>query len=112
MPNVSELGSPNLRRRVVESIPLKSLRKLISIIDVMDSTSTKIFYAKKKAIEEGDEAVLNQLSKGKDIMSILCASFRPSYLLALTTRAVKANMAASEEDKLPDHELLGQMTYA
>ncbi|KAG5733846.1 Cytochrome P450 3A9, partial [Termitomyces sp. T112] len=52
---------------------------------------------KKKALKEGDEALAKQIGQAKDIMSIL----------------MKANMNASEEDKLPDKEVLGQMaTFA
>ncbi|THH09099.1 hypothetical protein EW145_g2244 [Phellinidium pouzarii] len=47
----------------------------------------------KMAIKAGDDEVRKQVGKGKDIMSIL----------------LKANMEASEEDRLPESEILGQM---
>jgi len=45
-------------------------------------------------LAKGDEAVLKQLGEGKDIMSIL----------------IRANSTASEADKLPEDELVAQMS--
>ena len=43
-------------------------------MDVLNNTAIEIFEKKKKALEEGDESVTQQIGKGKDIMSILSAS--------------------------------------
>ena len=43
------------------------------IVDVLNNTAIEIFEEKKKALEEGDEAMAQQISKGKDIISILSA---------------------------------------
>lgn len=96
---------------MVDVLPWKSLRKLRDIIDIMHNTSTEIFDAKKKALEEGNEAVSKQVGRGKDILSILSA--RKSSLVASTLMippfVVKANMDADEEDKLSEQEVLGQV---
>jgi hypothetical protein len=42
------------------------------MIDIMDKTSTEIFQSKKVALQQGNEALLKQVGRGKDIMSILC----------------------------------------
>ena len=42
-------------------------------MDVLHKTTVEIFEAKKKALEEGDEAVAQQIGQGKDFMSILSA---------------------------------------
>ena len=42
-------------------------------MDVLHNTTVEIFESKKKALEEGDEAVTRQISQGKDFMSILSA---------------------------------------
>ena len=42
-------------------------------MDVLHNTTVEIFEAKKKALEEGDEAVTQQIGQGKDFMSILSA---------------------------------------
>ncbi|KAJ2926652.1 hypothetical protein H1R20_g10424, partial [Candolleomyces eurysporus] len=68
------------------------------IIDVMHQTSVEILEATKKSLKEGGETK-SRIGGGKDIMSIL----------------VKANMEASEEDRLPESEILAQistMTFA
>ncbi|EED84244.1 predicted protein [Postia placenta Mad-698-R] len=62
--------------------------------DAMDAHSKRIFEQKKQALAQGDKAVLNQVGEGKDILS----------------RLMQANMAASEEDRLSENELLGQMS--
>ncbi|KAF9238637.1 cytochrome P450 [Melanogaster broomeanus] len=94
LPYAVKIGPPKFRRYIAEIIPSKDLHELLRVVDIMDKTSIDIFEAKKKALLMGDEAVLKQVGRGKDIMSIL----------------LKANMAASEEDRLPDDELIGQMT--
>ena len=43
------------------------------IVDVLNTTAAGIFEEKKKALEEGDEAVAHQIGEGNDIMSILSA---------------------------------------
>jgi len=47
------------------------VKKLKNIVDTLHNTSLLIYEAKKKAIIEGDEALLRQIGRGKDIMSIL-----------------------------------------
>lgn len=82
LPTLVKIGTPRLRRLMVNVLPWKSLRKLRDIIDIMHNTSTEIFDAKKKALEEGNEAVSKQVGRGKDILSILSA--RKSSLVAST----------------------------
>ncbi|OBZ73462.1 Ubiquitin carboxyl-terminal hydrolase isozyme L5 [Grifola frondosa] len=94
IPILAKIGSPVFRRRVVELIPYKPYQRVLEIVDIMDTRSKEVFYAKKAAMKKGDEAVLAQFGEGKDIMS----------------RLLQANMAASVEDKLSDDELLGQMS--
>ncbi|KAH9944845.1 cytochrome P450 monooxygenase [Amylocystis lapponica] len=93
-PYVVKLGSAAFRRRVLDVIPHKPLQKLKDIVDTMGHGAAEVFHVKKQAMEAGDDAVLQQVGEGKDIMSIL----------------MKANMEVSDEDKLPEHELIAQMT--
>lgn len=94
LPFLINVGSPNFRRFVVKNFPWKALREICSIVDVMDEITTKVFEEKKRALSKGDGAVLHQFQEGKDIMSIL----------------LRANMNASVEDRLPDSELVAQMS--
>jgi len=52
-------------------MPGRSVQELKNIIDIIHNTSVMIYESKKKAIAEGNKAVLSEISQGKDIMSIL-----------------------------------------
>ncbi|KAH9930173.1 cytochrome P450 [Amylocystis lapponica] len=93
IPYIGRLGSPAFRRWLVEMIPHKQIQKMTAIVDVMADRASDILAEKKNALRAGDEAVMRQVGEGKDIMSIL----------------MKANMEASEDDRLPEPELLAQM---
>ncbi|KAF8199596.1 cytochrome P450 [Pholiota molesta] len=81
-------------RFIVNLIPSQPIRELREIVDILHNTSVEILQSKKKALEEGDEAVSRQIGQGKDILSIL----------------MRANMEASNEDVLSQEELLAQMS--
>ncbi|KAL6306606.1 cytochrome P450 monooxygenase [Sparassis latifolia] len=94
LPYLMQLGPASLRRRLVGLIPNRRVQRIKSAVDTLEKRSREIFDAKKAALLQGDEAVMHQIGEGRDIMSVL----------------IKANMAAkSEEDKLPEDQLLGQM---
>ncbi|KAF8896610.1 cytochrome P450 [Infundibulicybe gibba] len=93
-PYVAHIGPAWLQRWVVDILPWKNLHRLRDIVDTMHNTSTQIFEEKKRALREGDEAIAKQVGQGKDIMSIL----------------MRANMQAADEDRLPDSEVLAQVT--
>ncbi|KAF9036182.1 cytochrome P450 [Panaeolus papilionaceus] len=83
-----------LSRFFLEAFPWRTLSKIKGLVDVLERTSVEIFREKKKALEAGDDALLEQLGQGKDIISVL----------------MKANTLASEEDRMSDIELIGQVT--
>ncbi|KAI0359045.1 cytochrome P450 [Trametes cingulata] len=94
LPLAIKIGSPAFRRRVVELLPSANVQRLKDISDTMHARSLLIFNEKKEALARGDDAVKHQIGEGRDIMSIL----------------LRENMMASEEDKLPDDELIGQVS--
>ncbi|GLB40488.1 putative cytochrome P450 family protein [Lyophyllum shimeji] len=94
LPTLSKIGPPWFRRLVINLMPWKKIRRLRDVINLMDQTTVRIFEEKRKALEAGDEALSKQVHEAKDIMSIL----------------MKANLAATEGDQLPDKEVLGQMS--
>ncbi|KAG6900250.1 hypothetical protein C0993_000891 [Termitomyces sp. T159_Od127] len=96
LPILVKIGSPKFRRWLVDHFPNKRLHAIRDIIDTWDRTTSEIFEAKKRALEEGDEALAQQIGQAKDLMSIL----------------MKANIEASEEDRLSDREVLGQVGRA
>ncbi|RXW11208.1 hypothetical protein EST38_g14647, partial [Candolleomyces aberdarensis] len=70
-----------------------SLKNFADMVDVMHNTSVAIFESKKNS-SASEEELSSQPGKGKDIMSVL----------------LKANLAAPEQDRLPDSELLAQIS--
>ncbi|KAI0720771.1 cytochrome P450 [Cerioporus squamosus] len=86
-PLLTKLGPTWFRRWLVDHLPFKQVQDLKSVVDVLYDTSARIIEDKKAALEKGELAV------GRDIISIL----------------LKANMAANEEDRLPDEQIKGQM---
>ncbi|RPD54893.1 cytochrome P450 [Lentinus tigrinus ALCF2SS1-7] len=95
LPYVPDFGTPALRRKLLELVPNPAVQKMKDIVDTMWRRSEEIYESKKRALEQGDsKAVAQQIGEGKDIMSIL----------------LQANMNAAEQDRLPEEELLGQMS--
>ncbi|KAI0754308.1 cytochrome P450 [Daedaleopsis nitida] len=94
LPYIPEFGNPSLRRRLVEMVPHDGVQQMKAFIDTMHRRSVEIYREKQRALELGDEAVTKQIGEGKDIMNIL----------------MRANMAASEEDRLPEEELIAQVS--
>ncbi|KAH9918750.1 cytochrome P450 [Epithele typhae] len=96
LPYTEWMGSKEFKRKLVEFIGTQNstVRRLTEIADVMHARSVEIFKEKSTALSQGDEALKQQVGEGKDVMSIL----------------LRANMLASEEDKLPDDELIAQVS--
>jgi hypothetical protein len=52
-------------------VPIKQVQRVRKIVETLNAASYEVYEAKKEAIRRGDEAVMEQLGRGKDIMSIL-----------------------------------------
>ncbi|KAM5539995.1 hypothetical protein V8D89_006327 [Ganoderma adspersum] len=87
------LGPAWFRRLLLHLVPISSVQRMKNITDTMSSRTEEIYFAKKAALESGDQELLNSMGEGKDIMSVLLSE----------------NMKASEEDRLSDEEVLAQM---
>ena len=72
IPYAVKLGPAWLRRRLLMMVPSKQIQRAREIVDTMDTMSIDIFRKKKEALTKGDEAVVTQVGRGKDIMSVLC----------------------------------------
>ena len=96
----------------MDLLPWKNAHKLRDIIDVMDKTCVEIFENKKRALEEGDELVVEQMGRGKDIMSILSQfmRLRSDVDYSLFFDIVKANKEVSVSERLTEKEVLGQVS--
>ncbi|KAJ3755811.1 cytochrome P450 [Lentinula raphanica] len=93
LPHVSRIGTASFRRFIVNILPWENLHHLRDMIDYMHLIAEDIYRNKKRAFEIGDEAVAQQIGRGKDLISIL----------------MKENMKASKEDRLQDVEVIGQV---
>ena len=60
-----------LRRVLLKLVPNRHLHVMKNLSDTMQSSSEGIYKAKKEAFLRGDEAVRQQIGRGKDVMSIL-----------------------------------------
>ncbi|KAI0716430.1 cytochrome P450 [Earliella scabrosa] len=87
-PILTKLGPAWFRRWVVDHMPLKQVQDLKKVVDVLHDTSIRLVEQKKAALEKGG------FSAEKDIISIL----------------LKANMQANEAERLPDEQIIGQMS--
>ena len=70
-PYLSYLGPAWLRRFLLHFVPIPKIQRLKTVTDVLTKRTEEIYYAKKAAIERGDEELLHALGEGKDIMSVL-----------------------------------------
>ncbi|KAF9811020.1 hypothetical protein IEO21_06724 [Rhodonia placenta] len=93
-PHLVKMGPKWFRRLAVDLFPNAHLQTVKHVSDTMSERSQNIFHEKKVALNNGDEAVLRQVGEGRDIMSIL----------------LRANTTASEQDKLPESEMIAQMS--
>ncbi|KAF6760258.1 cytochrome P450 [Ephemerocybe angulata] len=75
---------PRFRRFFLDIVPWPKLHAIRDMVDVMDATAKEILGQAQKSLKAGDEV---------DILSIL----------------LRTNMLASEEERLPDSDLLGQI---
>ncbi|KAI0318198.1 cytochrome P450 [Amylostereum chailletii] len=93
LPHLNSVFPARLLRFTATHVPWPDVQSLVQVADTIYSTSKSAWEEKKEAAARGEEAVVNQLGGGKDIMSII----------------LRANSSADEEDKLPDDQLLAQM---
>jgi len=94
LPYITKIGSPRFRRFMLEKISSKRIQSIKEKIDIMEQTSEKIYRTKLAALQQGGEALDKQIGGSKDIISLL----------------LKENLTASEEDRLPASQVVGQMT--
>ncbi|CCM00988.1 uncharacterized protein FIBRA_03036 [Fibroporia radiculosa] len=94
VPYLVRLGPAAFRRFALNLVPDSDVQRVKRVVDTMDSQSRMIFEKKKAALLQGEEAVLQQVGEGKDIISIL----------------MRANASTSEADRLPEDQIIAQMS--
>lgn len=85
-----KLGTPRLQRLFISLLPWPRMHKMRDTIDIMHQTSVEIIEKKKKEIANGTYASVNQ----KDFITIL----------------LEDNAKAPEEDRLPENEVIAQIS--
>ncbi|KAI0368654.1 cytochrome P450 [Pilatotrama ljubarskyi] len=94
LPFVNYLGPAWFRRMLLDLVPHKGVQRLKRIVDVMHRRSLEIYHERKAAALRGDDPTSSHSANGQDVMSVL----------------LRANIAASADDKLPDEEVIAQMS--
>ncbi|PIL23096.1 cytochrome P450 [Ganoderma sinense ZZ0214-1] len=84
----------SLRRYLAERIPHKGFQQLRRVVNTLHDRALQVYTEKKSALSKGDEGARELFREGKDLMSIM----------------LRANMAAEDNDRLSDEELIGQMS--
>ena len=90
-------------------LPNARVQRVKKIMDVAHAGCRDIFEKRKAALLRGDQEVMYTVGEGKDIMSVLC---KRSYHLTRQTAdncTVKGNALASEENRIPEDELLASI---
>ncbi|KXN84323.1 Cytochrome P450 3A16 [Leucoagaricus sp. SymC.cos] len=92
-PLAAKFNFPRLKRFIVKQIPSQRVRDLTDVVDIMHSTSLDIIKAKQEAMASPHPEVAAEIASKKDIISIL----------------MRANAVASEEERMSDEEVVGQV---
>ncbi|SRR6266540_37557 len=71
LPALSKIGTRRLQR-VIEYLPGKAFKDINKSVDIIHNMSLAIFESKKRALAEGNGAIGDEITRGKDLMSILC----------------------------------------
>ncbi|KAI0761495.1 cytochrome P450 [Trametes elegans] len=94
IPPLSYVIPKRVWRTILRLVPHADMRKMMRVSDTMAQRSMQIINEKKMALMKGDDELRYKVGEGKDLMSIL----------------LKANILATDADRLTDEELTAQMT--
>ncbi|KAF9522379.1 cytochrome P450 [Crepidotus variabilis] len=94
LPSVMKIGTARFRRFMLDLLPFRVLHDVKDISDVMHSTSVEIYNSNMRALSEGNDAFIDHITGGKDLISTL----------------MKSNLTASKDEKLLEAEILAQMS--
>ena len=78
-PRLVKIGSPQFRKLIVNLLPFQSVQNLRQIVSIMDMAARRIITERKEALRSGEDAVLQQIGEGKDILSRLREYIRKFY---------------------------------
>ncbi|KAJ3555363.1 hypothetical protein NM688_g2618 [Phlebia brevispora] len=93
-PTIVKICTPAFRRAVARLLPHKKIQEIRRVVETLETNCKEVYESKMTALEKGDDTVTHQIGEGKDILSVL----------------IKANMSASEANRLSKDEVLGQIS--
>ncbi|QRV87424.1 cytochrome P450 family protein [Ceratobasidium sp. AG-Ba] len=91
MPTLYKIGPAWFRRAIIERVPSKAVKQLLSIVDVQHRQAIQIFKQKKAALRNSEEK--GSAPDEKDIITLM----------------LRANEKARPEDKISEEEMVGQI---
>ncbi|KIJ12414.1 hypothetical protein PAXINDRAFT_118137 [Paxillus involutus ATCC 200175] len=94
VPFINKVGTASFRRKAMNILPWGTLHGIRDMVDIMHETSIEILKNKRKQCEVDDSLVVDQPTRGTDIISTL----------------LKNNLAADDSDRLPESEILAQIS--
>lgn len=103
--------SNKIKGYLVDLVPNRGIKELKASTDTVWTRSTEVYNEKRKTLLAGDEALKSQVGEGKDILSVLRACFRLMKAAFTDEIVVRANLEAAPEDRLPEEEVIAQMSY-
>ncbi|KAI9440827.1 cytochrome P450 [Lactarius indigo] len=92
-PYVYKIFHPKILKLMGRMLPWPKLNDLMDITETMNAQAKRIYETKKRLLELGDGATVEQVGDGKDIIGLL----------------MRSSMVKSENDRLSEEELLAQM---
>ncbi|KZT02243.1 cytochrome P450 [Laetiporus sulphureus 93-53] len=92
LPYVIDIGSPSFQRQALRYLPSPAVREMADIVDTLNQKSADIIKSRKAALA----AMGEDDSEAKDV--------------SILGTLLKANLDTSKEDRVPDEEVLGQVS--
>ncbi|KAF8270646.1 cytochrome P450 [Lactarius quietus] len=93
-PYIHRLIHPKILKFVGRMLPWPKLNHLMDLSETLNAEARQIYEAKKKLLEQDDDATVKQVGVGKDIFALL----------------MRASATESEDGRLSEEVLLAQMT--
>ncbi|KAG8683976.1 cytochrome P450-dit2 [Ceratobasidium sp. 395] len=92
MPTLYKIGPAWFRRAIIERVPSKAVKQLLSIVDIQHQQALQIFEQKKMVLAR-DTSKEDSTATEKDVIMLM----------------LQANEKASVEDKISEAEMIGQI---
>lgn len=71
LPLATRMCTPRTWKYIIDRLPLEEIRRTKYMVDEIEKTSREIYEAKKGTVDKGDENTLQQVVRGKDLISLL-----------------------------------------